>query len=1199
MKKFKKISLDGNTAATHVAYAFSEVAAIYPITPSSGMGELADAWAANKRLNIYGQPVDVIEMQSEAGAAGAVHGSLSAGAFTTTFTASQGLMLMLPNMHKIAGEMLPTVFHVSARSLAVQSLSIFGDHSDVMSARNTGFGLMAEGSLQEIMDLAIVSHLATLKSKVPFLNFFDGFRNSHEIQKIEVIDYDTMKDLVEMKYVEDFRSRAMNPERPLVKVGAQNPDVYFQGRETVNKYYDVTPQIVQEYMDKVAKVIGRQYHLFDYVGAPDADKIIIAMGSGIETIEETINYLNKKGEKLGLIKVRLYRPFSIEALKNAIPDSVKKIAVLDRTKECGSVGEPLYLDVVATLKDRKDLTIIGGRYGLSSKEFTPSMVKAVYDHLDGKCSHDFTVGIIDDVTGKSLKIEEQINSVPEGTISCKFWGLGADGTVGANKNSIKIIGDNTDMHAQGYFQYDSKKSGGITRSHLRFGNSPIQSEYLVENPDFVGCHNQAFIGRYDVLEGIKENGVFLLNSNWKQEEVFEHLTEKMQKTIIAKNIKLYNINALKIANEVGLGNRINTVMQTAFFLISGVLDREEAIKMIKKAIDKSFRKKGLKVVEMNWKAVDQTNEALVEISVPKELPEKCAEIKKLVPDDADDFTKNVIEKIMREKGDEIPVSAMPFDGFVPSATTRLEKRGVAPFVPHWIAENCIQCNQCSVVCPHAAIRPKLIKEEDLKDAPETFVTLDAMGKDKGQYRYKIQVYIEDCVSCANCVHECPKDALVMKPIAEERISGEAINARFFDALPNDVLGSNLESTVKGSQFKQPLLEFSGACAGCGETPYVKLITQLFGDRMIVANATGCTSIWGATFPTIPYCKNKDGHGPTWANSLFEDNAEYGFGMRLAVESNRRQLLTAVKRIISDAHSEEFVNMLKEAEQKGGEALNVVNKIHVFVKALEYSVENWKSTDNAAKVNVKKIQNLIPFVIQVCVVDERKKVLRKIKELQNYFIPKSVWAFGGDGWAYDIGYGGVDHVMASGRNMNILVVDTEVYSNTGGQASKATPLGSVAKFAESGKNTVKKDLGLMMISYGYVYVASIALGANKVQSLKAIREAEAYNGPSIIIAYAPCINHGFDMAYTQQEEKKAVDSGYWILYRFNPDLKKEGKNPFILDSREPKIPVKDFLEGETRYTSLERTFPEKVQGFRTEFDKYAKERYDFYKNMAGK
>ncbi len=1199
MKKFEKISIDGNTAAAHVAYAFSEVAAIYPITPSSPMGELADAWAANKRKNVFGQPVDVIEMQSEGGASGAVHGSLSAGAFTTTFTASQGLMLMLPNMHKIAGEMLPTVFHVTARSLAVQSLSIFGDHSDVMSARNTGFALMAEGSIQEIIDLGIVSHLATLKSKIPFVNFFDGFRNSHEIQKIELIDYDTMKELVEMEYVEDFRSRAMNPEKPRVKVGAQNPDVYFQGRETVNNYYKAAPAIIQEYMDKVAKVIGRQYHLFDYVGAPDADKIIIAMGSGIETIEETINHLNKKGEKLGLVKVRLYRPFSIEALKSSIPETVKKIAVLDRTKECGSVGEPLYLDISVALKDRKDLTIIGGRYGLSSKEFTPSMVKAVYDHLDGKCSQGFTVGIIDDVSNMSIEVKEHINTVPEGTISCKFWGLGADGTVGANKNSIKIIGDNTDMFAQGYFQYDSKKSGGITRSHLRFGKEKIQSAYLVENPDFIGCHNQAFIGRYYILEGIKKEGVFLLNSNWTQDKVFENLTETMQKTIIEKNIKLYNINALKIANEVGLGNRINTVMQTAFFLISGVLDRVEAIKMIKKAIDKSFRKKGLEVVEMNWKAVDRTNEALIEIPVPKDMPEKHAKIKKLIPDDADDFTKNVIEKIMREKGDEIPVSAMPFDGFVPSATTRLEKRGVAPFVPHWIPENCIQCNQCSVVCPHAAIRPKLIKEENLKNAPKTFVTLDAMGKDKGLYRYKIQVYVEDCVSCSNCVNECPKEALIMKPIAEEREAGETVNAEFFDALPNDVLGSNLESTLKGSQFKQPLLEFSGACAGCGETPYVKLITQLFGDRMIVANATGCSSIWGATFPTIPYAKNKDGFGPTWANSLFEDNAEYGFGMRLAVESNRRQLLSNVKFIIKDAHSDEFLNELKQAEVKGGEALTIVKELWQFIEALEYAVENWESKDNDAKENAEKIKKILPLVLNVTVNEERKKVLRKIKELQSYFIDKSVWSFGGDGWAYDIGYGGVDHVMASGRNLNILVMDTEVYSNTGGQASKATPLGSVAKFAEAGKKTVKKDLGLMIMSYGYVYVASIAMGASKVQTLKAIREAEAYNGPSIIIAYAPCINHGFDMAYTQHEEKKAVDSGYWINYRFNPDLKKQGKNPFILDSKEPKIPVVDFLKGETRYTSLERTFPENVDNFRKEFDKYAKERYEFYKSMAEK
>ena len=1174
MKKFEKSTMDGNMAAAHVGYAFSDVAAIYPITPSSVMGEYVDMWAAHNRKNIFGQTVDVIEMQSEGGASGAVHGALSAGAFTTTYTASQGLMLMLPNMHKIAGEMLPTVFHVSARSLACQSLSIFGDHSDVMSARNTGFALMAASSLQEIMDLGTVSHLSTMKAKIPFLNFFDGFRNSHEIQKIEVIDYDTMAEMVDMNDVEDFRSRALNPEKPMVKVGAQNPDVYFQGRETVNKYYLAAPAIVQEYMDLLAEKIGRHYHLFDYVGAPDADKIIIAMGSGCETIDETVNYLNtNRGEKLGLIKVRLFRPFSIEHFVKVIPQTVKKIAVLDRTKEPGSIGEPLYLDVIAALKDRKDLTIIGGRYGLSSKEFTPSMIKAVYDHLDAKCTHGFTVGIDDDVTHLSLDIKEDINSLPEETISCKFWGLGADGTVGANKNSIKIIGDNTDMYAQGYFQYDSKKSGGITRSHLRFGKSPIQSPYLVQDADFIACHNPAFVGRYDLLEGIKDGGVFLLNSNWSKDEVFGQLTEDMQKTIIKKKIKLYNIDALKIANSVGLGNRINTVMQTAFFLISGVLERQQAIEMIKAAIKKTYGKRGKEIVDMNWSAVDKTDEALEEIPIPSEKPAKHRTMSKLVPDDSDDFTKNVIEKIMREKGDEISVSHMPLDGYVPSGTTKLEKRGVAPFVPHWIAENCIQCNQCSFVCPHAAIRAKLINEKDLTDAPETFHTLKAMGKDK-DFQYKIQVYIEDCVGCENCVNECPKEALEMRPIEEERKTGEAENALFFDTLPSDILGSTKETTVKGSQFKQPLLEFSGACAGCGETPYVKLITQLVGDRMLIANATGCSSIWGATFPTIPYTKNKDGHGPAWANSLFEDNAEYGFGMRLAVDANRRQLHYNVDKILAMGINGDLNDALSKAK------------------------ELWQLTDAPAKENSKKIKELLPTAIEKAN-DEQKKVLLKIKELQSYFVDKSVWSIGGDGWAYDIGYGGLDHVMATGRNVNILVLDTEVYSNTGGQASKATPLGSVAKFAESGKKTVKKDLGLMMMSYGYIYVASVAMGANKNQVVKAIREAEAYNGPSIIIAYAPCINHGIDMSMTMKEEKKAVDTGYWLLYRYNPTLKQEGKNPFILDTKEPQISVKEFLQGEKRYTTLKQTFPDKVEGFWNDFEIIVKERYEFYKRFAEK
>jgi len=1173
MKKFEKATMDGNTAATHVAYAFSDVAAIYPITPSSVMGELADAWAANGRKNIFGQIVDVIEMQSEAGASGAVHGSLSGGAFTTTFTASQGLMLMLPNMHKIAGEMLPSVFHVSARSLACQALSIFGDHSDVMSARNTGWALMAASSIQEIMDLGVVSHLATLKSSIPFLNFFDGFRNSHEIQKIEVIDYDTMAEMTDVKYIEEFRKRALNPETPGVKVGAQNPDVYFQGRETVNKYYQAAPAIVQEYMDMLAKKIGRQYHLFDYVGAADADKIIIAMGSGCEAIDETIKYLNARGEKLGLVKVRLYRPFSVDHFVDVIPKSVKKIAVLDRTKEPGAIGEPLYVDVVAALKERSDMTIIGGRYGLSSKEFTPSMIKAVYDHLDDACTHGFTVGIEDDVTRTSVTVKDHINSMPEGTIACKFWGLGSDGTVGANKNSIKIIGDNTDMFAQGYFQYDSKKSGGITRSHLRFGKKPIQSPYLVYNADFIACHNQSFIGRYDVLEGIKEGGVFLLNSNWSKDEAFENLTEDMQKTIIDKKIKFYNINALQIAESVGLGGRINTVMQAAFFIISNVLPRNDAIKLIKKAIDKTYRHRGDEIVDMNWKAVDKADEALEEVSIPASLPGKHYTPKKLVPDDANDFVKDIMEPIMRDKGDFIPVSKMPLDGFVPSGTTQYEKRGVAPKVPHWIAENCIQCNACSFVCPHAVVRPKLIDRKLLKDAPETFQTLKAQGKDGDTYDYKLQVFIEDCVGCMDCVNECPKEALEMRPIEEERTAGENDNVNFFLSLPEDVLSDVVkESSVKGSQFKQPLLEFSGACAGCGETPYVKLITQFFGDRLIIANATGCSSIWGAYFPSIPYTTNKSGHGPAWANSLFEDNAEYGFGMRLAVDANRKQLLYNVDMAL---------NLSIEAKLK---------------KSLEKAKELWETKGDEVKANAASIQEMLPGMIKQASGKE-KAVLAKIKELQSYFVPKSVWAFGGDGWAYDIGYGGLDHVMASGKDINVLVLDTEVYSNTGGQASKATPLGSVAKFAEAGKMTTKKDLGLMMMSYGYVYVASVAMGANKVQLIRALQEAEAYNGPSIILAYAPCINHGFDMAYTQQEEKKAVDSGYWMLYRYNPDLRKEGKNPFILDSKEPKIDFKEFLAGEKRYTSLKQTFPDRVEGFWEEAAVAARRRYEMYKRMS--
>ncbi len=1168
-KTFKAI--DGNTAATHVAYAYSEVAAIYPITPSSTMGEMADEWSAQGRKNIFGQTVEVVEMQSEAGAAGAVHGSLSAGCLTTTFTASQGLMLMLPNMHKIAGELLPTVFHVSARSLACQSLSIFGDHSDVMAARNTGFALMCSGSVQEIMDLAIVCHLASLKSKVPFLHFFDGFRTSSEVQKIEVVPYETLAELFEPKYLEDFRQRALNPEKPMMKVGAQNPDVYFQGRETVNKYYAATPAIVQEYMDKVAKVTGRQYHLFDYFGAPDADRVIVIMGSGAETAEETIDYLNKHGYKVGLVKVRLYRPFSAEAFRAVIPQTVKKIAVLDRTKEPGAIGEPLYLDVVTALCGR-DIKIIGGRYGLSSKEFTPAMVKAVYDHLNGPAFHGFTVGIEDDVTGTSLPVGQVLETEPAGTVRCKFWGYGSDGTVGANKNSITIIGDNTDLYAQGYFEYDSKKSGGVTISHLRFGKHPIKSEYLLNTVDFVALHKPAYIGRYDVLEGLKERGTFLLNSPWKKEEVFEHLTEDMQKTIIQKKIKVYNIDAFRIAREVGLKNRINTIMQVCFFKISGVLPEAEAIDLIKKAIYKTYHKKGEDVVRMNMAAVDKALEALEEVPVPDRIT-KSAPVPRLIPEEASDFARNVIEPIMHFKGNTIPVSKMPDDGRIPTDTAKLEKRGIAELVPRWLPDKCIQCNQCALVCPHAAVRAKQILPADLQEAPATFNTLVSNTKNDKDLRYRLQVYIEDCVGCGVCVETCPakEKALIMVPIEEEREAGQHANEKFFESLPDSYLDGVKIDTIKGSQFLTPLFEFSGACAGCGETPYIKLATQLFGDRMIIANATGCSSIYGGTFPVSPYAKNKEGKGPAWANSLFEDNAEYGFGMRLAVDTIRRQLWAS----------------LNAAVEAG--------TLPELVEALQKMKELWNDRGEQAKATARKIRELLPKALARN--DAAKPYLTKVAELQDYLVDKSVWCIGGDGWAYDIGYGGLDHVVAMNRNVNLLVLDTEVYSNTGGQASKATPTGSRAKFASSGKKTVKKDLGRMAMSYGYVYVASVAMGANMNQCLKAFLEAEAYDGPSLIIAYSPCINHGIDMSKSIQEEKLAVDTGYWILYRYNPMLAREGKNPFILDSKEPKMEYEAFLKNEIRYRSVLQDYPEIARELFAQAAQEAKKRFEYYKKLA--
>ncbi|MGE0074997.1 MAG: pyruvate:ferredoxin (flavodoxin) oxidoreductase [Sphaerochaetaceae bacterium] len=1170
----KMVTIDGNTAAAHVAYAYSDVAAIYPITPSSPMGEYADSWASTGRVNLFGERVDIMEMQSEAGAAGAVHGSLAAGALTTTFTASQGLLLMIPNMHKIAGEMTPTVFHVSARSLAAQSLSIFGDHSDVMSCRNTGFAMTAATSIQETMDLALVAHLATLKTQVPFLAFFDGFRTSHEVQKVEEISYDEMRSLMEPEYIERFRARAQRPEKPMLKVAAQNEDVYFQGRETVNKYYDATPGIVQEYMDKVAAITGRQYHLFDYVGAPDADRIIIAMGSALDTFEWAADYLNKEGEKVGVLKVRLYRPFSAKDFVAAIPQSVKKIAVLDRTKEPGSIGEPLYLDVVTALSQmgRGGISVIGGRYGLSSKDFTPSHAKAVFDHMNAGNWHNFTVGIKDDVTNLSIPASEQINVTPKGVVSCMFWGLGSDGTVGANKDSIKIIGGNTDMNAQAYFSYDSKKSGGITISHLRFGKSSVNMPWLIDSADFVACHNPAYIGRYDMLAPLKEGGVFLLNSQIPTEEVFEHLTASEQQQIIDKKIRFYNIDALKIAEKVGLGSRINTVMQAAFFKISGIFPEEEAIALIKNAIKKTFGKKGEDIVKMNWAAVDGASDALEEVKIPAKTG-KAYEPKKLIDDSADAFAKEIIEPIMHLKGNDIPVSKMSFDGTLPTNTARLEKRGVAPFIPHWISENCIQCNQCVQSCPHAAIRAKQIDQKDLENAPESFITLKSNTKNTRELRFKIQVYPEDCQGCGVCIETCPskQKSLEFSPINVEREAGETKNAEFFDALPDDVVDGISIDTVKGMQFKKPLFEFSGACAGCGETPYVKLVSQICGDRMIVANATGCSSIYGGTFPTTPYAQRRDGRGPAWGNSLFEDNAEYGLGMRLAVESNRRQLKANIDRLLAAGTTD------------------------ALAKALAKNIELWSDMTEASITAQNETQALLDDAVKAAKSDEAKAALRKIVELKDYLSEKYVWIFGGDGWAYDIGYGGVDHVVASGKNVNILVLDTEVYSNTGGQASKATPIAAVAKFANAGKQNGKKNMGFMMMSYGNVYVASIAMGANRLHAQKALQEAAAFNGPSIVFCYSPCINHGINMMKSQVEEKLAVEVGYWPLFRFNPSLE-DGKR-FSWDTKEPTGDYQEFIKSERRYSSLYKTNPDQAEELFARAEADAKRRMKFYKNVG--
>jgi pyruvate-ferredoxin/flavodoxin oxidoreductase len=1162
-------TVDGNTAAAHVAYAMSDAAVIYPITPSSPMGEICDEWAANGRENIFGQAMLIREMQSEAGAAGAMHGSLAAGALTSSFTASQGLLLMIPNMYKMSGECLPGVLHVTGRALAAHALSIFGDHQDVMAVRQTGFAMMASSSVQEAQDIALVAHLSAIQGSLPFLHFFDGFRTSHEIQKIEKIEYEDMAKLVDRQALARFRDRGVNPERPELRGTAQNPDIYFQGREAANPLYVKLPDIVADNMTKVSELTGRAMHLFDYVGSADAEHVIVAMGSSCETIEEVVNYLSAKGEKVGLVKVRLFRPFSAAHLAQAVPSGVKVITVLDRTKEPGALGDPLYLDVcTAMMEQGRSVRVLAGRYGLGSKEFNPSMVKAVYDNMKQSAprSH-FTVGINDDVTHSSLELEEGLDVTPEGTVQCKFWGLGADGTVGANKSAIKIIGDNTDMYAQAYFAYDSKKSGGITISHLRFGKSPIQSTYLIDSADYIACHNPAYVNIYDVLDGIKTGGTFMLNSPWTAEEMAIRLPAAMRRIIAKKKLTFYNIDAVRIAGEVGLGGRINMIMQTAFFKAANVIPVEKAIHYLKDQIRRMFGLKGDQIVQMNYEAVDRTLDNLVKIDVPAAWADAHdeAEAESSLPK----WVKEVMNPILTQRGDKLPVSKFTMDGLFPVGSSQYEKRGVAINVPEWIMDNCIQCNQCSMVCPHAAIRPFLVSDEELAKAPEGFEAKTAVGKefkDQG-LNFRIQVFTEDCMGCGNCADICPakQPALVMKPL-DNQIESQVKNLDYALSLP---LRENLvgRGTVKGSQFYQPLLEFSGACAGCGETPYAKLITQLYGERMVIGNATGCTSIWGGSAPAVPYCANKDGHGPTWGNSLFEDPGEFTYGMMLGHLQQRSRLAHLVRKAVTTDLEDE----IKEA--------------------LTGWLANMKDADGSKQFG-DRLKLLLPRY-------KDDALLAEINSMANMFTKKSYWAFAGDGAAYDIAYGGIDHILASGEDINVMVYDTEVYSNTGGQSSKATPTGSVAKFAASGKKTSKKDLGAMAMTYGYVYVASIGMGANKNQTLKAIREAEAYDGPSLVMAYSPCINHGINkgMGKTQEETRLAVECGYWPLYRFNPSLKKEGKNPFILDSKAPKGSLKEFLSGEIRYASLAKVFPDEAERLQTQLEKEFAERYLLLKQKA--
>ncbi|MDY6906126.1 MAG: pyruvate:ferredoxin (flavodoxin) oxidoreductase [Thermodesulfobacteriota bacterium] len=1166
MAKMKTV--DGNTAAAHVAYAMSEVATIYPITPSSPIGEIADEWAANGEKNIFGQPMLVRQLQSEAGAAASAHGSLAGGSLTSTFTASQGLLLMIPNMYKMAGELLPGVLHVTARSIAGHALSIFGDHQDVMAVRQTGCCMIASASVQEVMDLGLVAHLSAIEASLPFVHFFDGFRTSHEIQKIETIDYADMAKLVNYEALEQFRARGANPERPEIRGTAQNPDIYFQSLEASHPYYEKVPAIVEKYMKQVSDLTGRNYKPFDYVGAPDATRVVVAMASACETIEETVNCLTAKGEKIGMIKARLFRPFSTKHLFDVMPDTVKNITVLDRTKERGATGDPLYEDVCTAYMERKQTPVIlAGRYGLSSKEFNPSMVKAVFDNMNAaEPKNHFTVGITDDVGGSSLEITEAVDAAPEGMVQCKFWGLGSDGTVGANKSAIKIIGDNTDMYAQAYFAYDSKKSGGLTMSHLRFGTTPIQSTYLIDAADYIACHKTSYVNTYDVLEGIKEGGTFLLNAKWTTEEMETNLPAAMRRTIAQKKLKFYTIDAVKIAGEVGLGGRINMIMQTAFFKLANVIPVEDAINHLKDQIQKMFGKKGENIVKMNCDAVDKTLDNIVEVNYPDAWA-NAQDKDDSTGDTLPAFIKDVMMPMLAQQGDKLPVSAFPADGIFPVGTTTYEKRGIAINVPEWIPENCIQCNQCAMVCPHAAIRPVLLSEEEAAGAPAAFTTLKAKGKGLDGHLFRIQVNTLDCLGCGNCAAICPakKSALEMQPL-ETQTGDQVENQRFSETVTiKDDLVSR--ESLKGSQFAQPLLEFSGACAGCGETPYAKLLTQLFGERMVIGNATGCSSIWGGSAPSFPYCTNKDGFGPTWGNSLFEDPAEFTYGMYLS-DFNQRNRLAGLMRQALEADVDPAVK-----------------------DAMDGWLANMKDATESRKYG-DRLKALLPKHAD-------NQLLSSINTMARHFTKKSYWVFLGDGAAYDIAFGGLDHILATGEDINIIVYDTEVYSNTGGQSSKATPTGSIAKFAASGKKTSKKDLGGMAMTYGYVYVASVSMGANKQQMLKAFTEAEKYDGPSLIMCYAPCINHGIKkgMGKSQEEAKLAVECGYWPLYRYNPMLKDERKNPFILDAKEPNGALREFLAGEVRYAALEKTFPEESKKLTAQLEQEYKERYEKYKELA--